>query len=82
MLCHPWSSVGLRGQAGEGVDRAIAEEELDGILDRRRVFGSCPPPWGEGSANEGRSSFVPLPREGAMYDFVDEVDVSVLSNVS
>lgn len=79
-------------QAGAGIDRAITEEELDGILDRERVFASSPSPWGDGSPalnsrlrkgkNEGRDHVVPLPREGDMYDMVDELDTSVLKAMS
>lgn len=84
-------------QADGGVDRSITEEELDGILDRERVFASSPLVWG-GSTSEGRAQWgkngtgwkkreegagpvVPLPREGAMYDIVDELDANVLSSM-
>lgn len=83
------------------MDRAISEEELDGILDRERVFASSTTQWGDKSgtaslkwgkrgdggdgdgwdAREGGGvgPVVPLPREGDMYDVIDEMDSSVLS---
>lgn len=83
------------------MDRAITEEELDGILDRERVFASSTAQWGDSSATvnrewgrrgdgndgagwgerkEGRTGPVlPLPREGEMYDIVDELDASGLN---
>lgn len=84
----------------DGLGRSITEEELDGILDRERVFASSTS-WGDSNveggarwgrrgegvdgagwgkrAGGGKGPVVPLPREGAMYDIVDDVDVSVLS---
>ncbi|CAB1114985.1 unnamed protein product [Ectocarpus sp. CCAP 1310/34] len=86
-------------EAGDGVDRSITEEELDGILDRERVFASATG-WGDssllGGARWGKREdgaggagwgertggpVVPLPREGEMYDVVDELDASVLSSM-
>lgn len=84
------------------MDLSISEEELEGILDRERVFASAAG-WGDsslaGGARWGRRGeggdgagwgdregggegpVVPLPREGDMYDVVDELDASVLSSM-
>ncbi|CAN0188604.1 unnamed protein product [Ectocarpus sp. 6 AP-2014] len=86
-------------EAGDGVDLSITEEELDGILDRERVFASAAG-WGDSSLSGGArwgkrgdggggagwgertgGPVVPLPREGEMYDVVDELDASVLSSM-
>lgn len=95
-----WLPIRLESiQAGDGVDLSITEEELDGILDRERVFASAAG-WGDSSISGGsrwgkrgdggngagwgeraRSPVVPLPREGEMYDVVDELDASVLSSM-
>lgn len=87
-------------QAGDGVDQAITEDELDGILDRERVFASSTG-WGDSGTESGArwgrrgeggngsgwgdrkgggtGAVDPLPREGVMYDVVDELDTNVLS---
>ncbi|CAN0114781.1 unnamed protein product, partial [Ectocarpus fasciculatus] len=39
-------------EAGDGVDLSITEEELDGILDRERVFASSTG-WGDSSLSGG-----------------------------
>ncbi|CAM9855586.1 unnamed protein product, partial [Choristocarpus tenellus] len=72
-------------KAGEGVDEVISEEELDGILDRERIFadtaqwgkegqftGAASTRWGKPKGENGDHVIVPLPREGAMYDVVDD----------
>lgn len=86
-----------------GLSASITEEELDGILDRERVFASAATAWGDsslkGGARWGRRGdggdgggwgeregggdgpVVPLPREGDMYDIVDELDASVLASM-
>lgn len=88
-------------EAGDGIDLAITEAELDGILDRERVFASSTAQWGDGTTatvrewgkrgdgddgagwgkrKDGETGAVlPLPREGQMYDVVDELDSSGLS---
>lgn len=80
-------------QAGDGVDRAITEEELDGILDRDRVFACTSSNWGDAKSNkwvmrwddvredEAARKVPPLQKEGDMYDIVDELDASVLSSM-
>lgn len=81
MFCLALQKVGdANGQgAGDGIDLAITEEELDGILDRERVFASSTTQWGDGkqwSNHEGveTGDVLPLPREGQMYDVVDDLD--------
>lgn len=90
---------------GGGVDLSITEEELDGILDRERVFASGASSWGDSSLSGGVAArwgkrgdggdgagwgereggdvgpVAPVPREGQMYDMVDELDASVLSSM-
>lgn len=85
------------------MDLSITEEELDGVLDRERVFASATNGWGDsslkGGARWGRRGHegdgdgwgprqggdtgpvTPLPREGDMYDVVDELDASVLTSM-
>ena len=79
------------------MDKAITEEELEGILDRERVFASSASGWGSNSSGGGgrwgkggagwakrgerAGPVTVLPREGAMYDVVDELDVNVLSSM-
>ncbi|CAM9408248.1 unnamed protein product [Discosporangium mesarthrocarpum] len=82
-------------EAGEGVDQAIPEEELDSILDRNRLFvgtewnGSLyenKPADGEAGAGEGspkeEKSVALLPREGTMYDIVDDRSTQMLDTVT
>lgn len=85
------------------MDQSITEEELDGILDRERVFASATKAWGDSSKKGGArwgkrghggdgggwgkregggtGPVTPLPREGHMYDVVDELDASVLTSM-